>query len=79
LFNHKFARGTRIFKRVPGSVFAHSSTDIVDPGLESIQLEKISPRNEQNSAALDPALPHKWPEWNFTGVIWNFFEPAPTR
>jgi polyhydroxybutyrate depolymerase len=30
-------------------------------------------------SALDPALPHKWPEWNFMGVIWDFFEHAPTR
>ncbi len=30
-------------------------------------------------SALDPALPHKWPEWNFMGVIWDFFERAPTR
>jgi hypothetical protein len=34
---------TRVFQRIPGSPFAHSSTDIVGPGLESIQLEKISP------------------------------------
>ncbi|MGH9766904.1 MAG: hypothetical protein ACREAB_05655, partial [Blastocatellia bacterium] len=25
---------TRVFQRIPGSVFAHSSTDIVGPGLE---------------------------------------------
>jgi len=30
-------------------------------------------------SALDPAIPHKWPEWNFMGAIWNFFELAPTR
>ncbi len=30
-------------------------------------------------SALDPALPHKWPEWNFMGVIWDFFGRAPTR
>jgi poly(3-hydroxybutyrate) depolymerase len=30
-------------------------------------------------SALDPALPHKWPEWNFMGAIWDFFERAPTR
>ena len=30
-------------------------------------------------SALDPALPHKWPEWNFMGAIWSFFEIAPTR
>jgi poly(3-hydroxybutyrate) depolymerase len=30
-------------------------------------------------SALDPALPHKWPEWNFMGAIWDFFEHAPTR
>jgi hypothetical protein len=30
-------------------------------------------------SALDPALPHKWPEWNFMGVIRDFFEHAPTR
>ena len=27
----------------------------------------------------DPTLPHKWPEWNFMGAIWDFFEQAPTR
>jgi poly(3-hydroxybutyrate) depolymerase len=30
-------------------------------------------------SALDPVLPHKWPEWNFMGAIWDFFERAPTR
>jgi poly(3-hydroxybutyrate) depolymerase len=30
-------------------------------------------------SALDPVLAHKWPEWNFMGVIWDFFERAPTR
>jgi poly(3-hydroxybutyrate) depolymerase len=30
-------------------------------------------------SALDPAIPHKWPEWNFMGAIWDFFEHAPTR
>src|SRR5262245_13202372 len=30
-------------------------------------------------SALDPPLPHKWPEWNFMGAIWDFFEHAPTR
>jgi len=30
-------------------------------------------------SALDPVLGHKWPEWNFMGVIWDFFEHAPTR
>jgi poly(3-hydroxybutyrate) depolymerase len=30
-------------------------------------------------SALDPGLPHKWPEWNFMGAIWDFFEHAPTR
>jgi polyhydroxybutyrate depolymerase len=30
-------------------------------------------------SAFDPELPHKWPEWNFMGVIWDFFERAPTR
>jgi poly(3-hydroxybutyrate) depolymerase len=30
-------------------------------------------------SAIDPALPHKWPEWNFMGVIWDFFERAPMR
>ncbi|HEY6401246.1 MAG TPA: hypothetical protein VI479_07540 [Blastocatellia bacterium] len=30
-------------------------------------------------SALDPALPHKWPEWNFMGVIWDFFEQTPAR
>lgn len=30
-------------------------------------------------SALDPALPHQWPEWNFMGAIWDFFEHAPTR
>ena len=34
---------TRLFLRISGSPSAHSSTDIVGPGLESIQLEKISP------------------------------------
>jgi polyhydroxybutyrate depolymerase len=30
-------------------------------------------------SVLDPAIPHKWPEWNFMGAIWDFFEQAPTR
>ena len=30
-------------------------------------------------SALDPTLPHKWPEWNFMGAIWDFFEHAPKR
>jgi poly(3-hydroxybutyrate) depolymerase len=30
-------------------------------------------------SALDPVLPHKWPEWNFMGAIWDFFEQAPRR
>ncbi|MCI0353009.1 MAG: hypothetical protein L0Z53_26610 [Acidobacteriales bacterium] len=30
-------------------------------------------------SALDPVLPHKWPEWNFMGVIWDFFQRVPTR
>jgi poly(3-hydroxybutyrate) depolymerase len=30
-------------------------------------------------SAFDPELPHKWPEWNFMGAIWDFFEHAPTR
>ena len=30
-------------------------------------------------SVLDPALPHKWPEWNFMGAIWDFFERAPVR
>jgi hypothetical protein len=30
-------------------------------------------------SALDLELPHKWPEWNFMGVICDFFERAPTR
>jgi len=30
-------------------------------------------------SALDPELPHKWPEWNFMGAIWDFFGHAPTR
>ena len=30
-------------------------------------------------SVLDPALPHKWPEWNLMGAIWDFFERAPTR
>jgi poly(3-hydroxybutyrate) depolymerase len=30
-------------------------------------------------SALDPELSHKWPEWNFMGAIWDFFERAPTR
>jgi poly(3-hydroxybutyrate) depolymerase len=30
-------------------------------------------------SVLDPALPHKWPEWNLMGVIWDFFERAPIR
>ena len=34
---------TRTFRRIPGATSAFSSTDIVGPGLESIQLEKISP------------------------------------
>ena len=34
---------TRSFDRVPGASSAISSTDIVGPGLESIQLEKLSP------------------------------------
>jgi hypothetical protein len=34
---------TRVFLRITGSPFARSLTDIVGPGLESIQLERISP------------------------------------
>ena len=30
-------------------------------------------------SAVDPVLPHKWPEWNFMGVIWDFFKAAPVR
>jgi poly(3-hydroxybutyrate) depolymerase len=30
-------------------------------------------------SVLDPALPHKWPEWNFMGAVWDFFEQAPRR
>lgn len=25
-------------------------------------------------AAVDPSLPHKWPQWDFMGAIWDFFE-----
>ncbi|MGH9751978.1 MAG: FG-GAP repeat protein [Blastocatellia bacterium] len=41
--NYIEATLTRSFSQVPGSDSALSSTDIVGPGLESIQLEKISP------------------------------------
>jgi hypothetical protein len=34
---------TRSYSQVPGSDSALSLTDIVGPGLESIQLERISP------------------------------------
>ena len=29
-------------------------------------------------STLDPTLPHKWPEWNYMGVIWDFFKRQPT-
>ena len=28
---------------------------------------------------IDPLLAHRWPEWNFMGVIWDFFERVPVR
>jgi poly(3-hydroxybutyrate) depolymerase len=28
---------------------------------------------------VDPVLAHRWPEWNFMGVIWDFFERVPVR
>jgi len=47
------------------------------------RVESIQYTNPANGliviSALDPALPHQWPEWNFMGVIWDFFEHAPTR
>ncbi|MDQ3255279.1 MAG: hypothetical protein M3R15_15500 [Acidobacteriota bacterium] len=30
-------------------------------------------------SATDPVLAHRWPEWNYMGAIWDFFEYAPTR
>jgi poly(3-hydroxybutyrate) depolymerase len=29
-------------------------------------------------SAIDPVLAHRWPEWNFMGVIWDFFEQVST-
>lgn len=29
--------------------------------------------------AIDPILPHKWPDWNYMGAIVDFFNQAPTR
>jgi len=50
---------------------------------EATSVEAIQYTNPANGllviSALDPALPHKWPEWNFMGVIWDFFERAPVR
>jgi polyhydroxybutyrate depolymerase len=48
-----------------------------------IRVESMRYTNTKNGlvviSAIDPALPHKWPEWNFMGAIWDFFEHAPTR
>ncbi len=30
-------------------------------------------------SAIDPALAHRWPEWNYMEAIWDFFGQAPTR
>ena len=30
-------------------------------------------------SALDPVLAHKWPDWNYMGTIWDFFQHVPTR
>lgn len=30
-------------------------------------------------AAIDPALAHAWPDWDFMGTIWAFFEQVPLR
>jgi poly(3-hydroxybutyrate) depolymerase len=30
-------------------------------------------------AAYDPVLGHKWPDWNYMGAIWDFFQQVPTR
>ena len=29
--------------------------------------------------AIDPILPHKWPDWNYMGAIVDFFNQVPTR
>jgi poly(3-hydroxybutyrate) depolymerase len=28
---------------------------------------------------VDPALAHKWPDWDMTSAMWEFFESVPTR
>ncbi|HXF04717.1 MAG TPA: PHB depolymerase family esterase [Blastocatellia bacterium] len=28
---------------------------------------------------LDPVLGHAWPDWNYMGIIWDFFQRVPTR
>jgi hypothetical protein len=30
-------------------------------------------------SALDPVLFHTWPDWNYMGAVWDFFNHAPTR
>jgi poly(3-hydroxybutyrate) depolymerase len=30
-------------------------------------------------SVIDPALAHKWPEWDLMSAIWSFFESVPTR
>jgi polyhydroxybutyrate depolymerase len=52
------------------------------PGAPSrvVAMRYTNPANGRTVVStLDPAIPHKWPEWNFMGAIWDFFERAPTR
>jgi hypothetical protein len=30
-------------------------------------------------AAVDPLLDHAWPDWDYMGTIWTFFEQTPLR
>ena len=40
----------------------------------------LNPSTHHTAVSIvDPVLTHRWPEWNFMGVIWDFFERVPTR
>ncbi len=48
------------------------------PRVEALQYVNAASGNTVVSM-VDPVLAHRWPDWNFMGVIWDFFERVPVR